>query len=562
MSKKILIVGGVACGGKTAARLMRIDPEAEVIMLEKGEYLSYAGCGLPYYVGGVVNEYKDLLSTAIGVVRDENYFRNVKHVEVKTKNMATKIDREKKEVTALDLASGEEKVFPYDKLVLATGASPVKPPIPGADLNRVFTLWTMPDALGMRAAVDSGKIKKAVVVGAGLIGMEVVEALHGRGIEVSVVDFLSHPLPALVDNEFGNRVNCVLKCKGINFYGGEKVLEIMGENSCVTGVKTDKREIEADMILMAIGVRPNTILAKEAGLELGESGAIAVNSRMRTSDPNIYAGGDCTVGRHIVTGKPCWQPMGSTANRQGRVIADNISGKETSFKGVQSTAIMKLFEYTVGKTGLTEEQAAENGFDAVSITVVDPDKPHFMPQGGIVMIKLVADRWTRKVLGAQSFGTGKIDKRLDVLVGAVSGGLTIDDLADLDIAYTPPFTTALDPVTHAANALKNKMDGLLRTYSATQLKEKMERREEVVLVDLRTPPEIEAHGQLPYDEVVNIPLGKFWEKAPALPLDKEIVTYCKISVRGWDAYSILKRLGFKKIALLEGGILGWPFEKK
>ncbi len=562
MSKRILIVGGVACGGKTAARLMRIDPEAEVTMLEKGEYLSYAGCGLPYYVGGVVHEYKDLLSTAIGVVRDENYFRKVKNVEVKTKHMATKIDREKKEVTALDLASGEEKIFPYDKLVLATGASPVKPPIPGSDLNRVFTLWTMPDALGMRAALDSGKIKKAVVVGAGLIGMEVVEALHDRGVEVSVVDFLRSPLPALVDEEFGNRVNCVLKCKGINFYGGEKVVEILGEEGYVTGVKTDKRELEADMILMAIGVRPNTILAKEAGLEMGDFGAIAVDSHMRTSDPDIYSGGDCAIGRHIVTGKPCWQPMGSTANRQGRVIADNIAGKGTCFKGVQSTAIMKLFEYTVGKTGLTEEQARDNGFDAVSMTIVDPDKPHFMPQGGVVMIKLVADRWSRKVLGAQSFGTGKIDKRLDVLVAAVNGGLTIDDLADLDIAYAPPFTTALDPVTHAANSLKNKMDGLVKTYSASELKKKMDDGDNPVLVDLRTQPEIESQGQLPYEQVVHIPLGQFWEKAPELPKDREIITYCKVSIRGWDAYTILNRLGFKKIALLEGGILGWPFEKK
>ena len=563
MAKKVLIIGGVACGGKTAARLMRIDPEAEVTMLEKGEYLSYAGCGMPYYVGGVVKEYKDLLSTAIGVVRDETYFRKVKNVEVKTRHMATKIDRAHKKVTALNLTTGEEKIFPYDKLVLATGASPVKPPIKGAELNRVFTLWTMPDALAMREALDSGKVKKAAIIGAGLIGMEVVEALHDRGVEVSVIDALPHPLPAMMDREFGYRVETVLEAKGVKFYGGEKVVEIKGENSCVKGLKTDKRDIDADMVLMAIGVRPNTNLAREADLEIGGCGAIVVDSHMRTSDPDIYAGGDCVIGRHAVTDMLVWQPMGSTANRQGRVIADNIAGRATSFKGVQNTAIMKLFEYTVGKTGLSEEQARQSGFDAVSMTVVDPDKPHFMPQGGTLIIRLVADKWSRKVLGAQLFGTGRIDKRLDVLVTAVNGGLTVDDLADLDLAYAPPFNTALDPVTHAANSMRNKIDGLVKSYSATELKQKIEERPgEIVLVDLRTPKEIDVQGQLPYKEVVNIPLGQFREKAPSLPRDKELVTYCKVSIRGWDAYAILRKLGFDNIALLEGGIMGWPFEKK
>lgn len=561
MAKKILIIGGVACGGKTAARLMRVDPEADVTVLEKGEFLSYAGCGLPYYVGGVVSDYKELMSTPIGVVRDAAFFRKVKHVDVKTRHMATKIDRRSKVVTALDLESGEEKQFPYDKLVIATGASPMKPPIPGIDLANVFTLWTMPDALGMRAAIDSGKVKKAVIVGAGLIGMEVVEALCEQGLDVSVVDMLTQPLPALIDHEFGNHILKVLKNRDIGFFGGEKVLEFLGDNAQVRGVKTDKRELEADMVLMAIGVRPNTALAREAGLEIGDFGAIIVDEYMRTSDPDIFAGGDCCIGRNLVTGKPAWQPMGSTANREGRVIADNIADRNVTFKGVQGTAIMKLFDYTVGKTGITQEQARQNGMEAESILVVDPDKPHFMPHGGVIVIKLVAEKKTRRVIGAQLFGTGKVDKRLDVLVGAVSGGLTIEDLADLDIAYAPPFTTALDPVTHAANSLRNKMDGLMRSYSPSELMEKFEKDDDPLLVDLRTPDEIENQGDLPF-ETINIPLGQFWEKAPTLPRDREIITYCKISVRGWDAHSILKRLGYNNIAVLEGGIVGWPFEKK
>lgn len=559
MVKKVLIIGGVACGGKTAARLMRVDPEAEVTILEKGEYLSYAGCGLPYYVGGVVKEYKDLMSTPIGVIRDATFFRKVKHVDVHTSHLATRIDRKNHTVAALDVASGEEKTFPYDKLVIATGASPIRPPIPGADLPRVFTLWNMSDALAMRSAIDSGNVKRAVIIGGGLIGMEVVEALSNQGLDVSVVDLLETPLPAMMDEEFGMYLLKALKTKGVNFYGGEKVQEIVGCNGELSAVRTDKREIPADMVLMAVGVRPNTAIAKEAGLEIGDKGGILVDLHMKTSDPDIYAGGDCVEVDHVLTGEKTWQPMGSVANRQGRVIADNIAGIPSTFHGVAGTAIMKAFEYTIGKTGLTKEQALAKGFEAEAVTIVDADTPHFMPGSASITIRLVADRRTRKVLGAQVFGPGRADKRLDILVTAVTGGLTIDMLGNTDVAYAPPYSTALDPVTHAANALKNKIDGLMASLSPSELKQKIEGGWNPLLVDVRTPDEIRTQGQLPY-EFVNIPLGMLWEKAKELPQNREVVTYCKISVRGWDACAILSRLGFERVSVLEGGIAGWPFD--
>ncbi len=561
MAKKVLIIGGVACGGKTAARLMRIDPEAEVTILEKGEYLSYAGCGLPYYVGGVVKEYKDLMSTPIGVIRDATFFRKVKHVDVHTGHLATKIDRTNKSVTALDVASGEEKSFPYDKLVIATGASPIRPPIPGADRPRVFTLWNMPDALAMRSAIDSGNVKRAVIIGGGLIGMEVVEALRNQGLEVSVVDLMETPLPAMMDKEFGAYLLKALQARGVNFYGGEKVEEIVGCNGELSAVRTDKREIPADMVLMAVGVRPNTSMAKEAGLEIGERGGIVVDSHMRTSDPDIFAGGDCVEVDHVLTGKKTWQPMGSVANRQGRVIADNIAGISSTFHGVAGTAIMKAFEYTIGKTGLTREQAMEEGFDAEAVTIVDADTPHFMPGSAPITIRLVADKKTRKVLGGQVFGPGRADKRLDILVTAVTGGLTIDMLGNTDVAYAPPYSTALDPVTHGANSLKNKIDGAMKSLSPSELLKRVEDGWKPLLLDVRTPDEIKKQGQLPFD-CVNIPLGMLWEKAADLPKDRDIVTYCKISVRGWDAYAILSRLGFDQVFVLEGGIAGWPFDLK
>ena len=559
--KKVLIIGGVACGAKTAARLARIAPECDITILERGEHLSFAGCGFPYFVGDVVKEYKELVCTPLGIIRDANFFRNVKNITVHTGCLATKIDREKKTVTASNAATGAEEIFPYDELVLATGASPIRPPIPGNDLNGVFTLWTMPDALALKSAVGSGEVKSAVIIGAGLIGMEVVEALADRGIKVSVVDFLPTPLPSLVEEDFGLRVKKAIEKKGVDFYGGEKVLEILGEGGVVTGVTTDKRTLEVDMVLLAVGIRPNTNLAKEAGLELSPKGNIIVDDHMRTSDPSIYAGGDCVLSKHAITGKLVWQPMGSTANRQGRVIADNIAGLDTPFGGVLGTGILKLFSLTIGKTGLNEAQAAENGFDPVSILIEGPDRPHFMPGMGSLSIRLVADRKSRKLLGAQFMGGGVADKRLDSLVAAITGGMTVDMLADTDFAYAPPFATALDPTTHAANALRNKMDGLVRTYTPKELTERMQQPDPPLLLDVRTPAELDLQGRLPF-EFVNIPLGKLRERLGELPKDREIVAFCKISVRGWDALAALTAAGFDNIALLEGGVMAWPYELK
>jgi NADPH-dependent 2,4-dienoyl-CoA reductase/sulfur reductase-like enzyme/rhodanese-related sulfurtransferase len=560
MGKKVLIIGGVACGGKVAARLRRLDPEAEITVLEKGEFLSYAGCGLPFYVQGIVKEYRDLMSTPIGVIRDAAFFRKVKKVEVLTRHMATRIDRENRKVSAIDLSTGQEKEFPYEELVLATGGSPIRPKLPGVDMNRVYTLWTMDDALAMRAALDSGAIRTAVIIGGGLVGLEVVEALHARGVEVSVVEALDRPLLALFDEEFSGRVRKVLERKGVHFYGGERVTEILGEGCTLTGVRTNARDLPCDMVLMAIGVMPNTLLANEAGLALGPSGGIAVDHAMRTSDPHIYAGGDCVETFNLLTGKPVRQPMGSTANRQGRVIADAIAGRKTEFKGVLGTAILRLFETTAGRTGLSLEAARDAGFDPISVAIMNSDKPHFMPGSAPVILKIVADRGTGRILGAQAFGPGDVSKRLDTLVAAITGRLTIDDLADADLGYAPPYSTALDPLTHAANALRNKAEGLMKTYSPSELEEKVKRGEDFVLLDVRSPEETQKNGRLPFGNITYIPLGALWEKGADLPKDKEIVAFCKISVRGWDALSILRSHGIENIALLETGVAGWPFQ--
>ncbi len=558
----VLIIGGVACGAKTAARLRRLNPQAKITILEKGTFLSYAGCGIPYYIEGLVEDVKELMSTPLGIVRDANFFKKTKEIDVLTKHLATKIDRKNKKVYAVDLNTNQEKEFSYDKLVIATGSSPFVPPIPGKDLNKVFTVSNIDDAIAIKETINNGNIKKAVLIGGGLIGIEMVEALSKNGIEVSIVEILPYPLPKLLDEDFGKLLEKALKEKGVNFYGEEKVVEIIGdENGNVKAVKTDKQILDADMVIIAVGVRPNSQLAKDAGLEIGKFGGIIVNEHMQTSDPDIYAGGDCVECINYLTGKYTYQPMGSVANRHGRVIADNIAGLGTKFKGVLGTWIAKVFDTTVGGTGLLPEKAKEFGFDPVSVIITTADKPHFYPGNAPITIKLVADKNTRRIIGAELIGKGVVDKRLDVIATAITGNLTADDLADTDIAYAPPYSTALDAVTHAANTLRNKLDGLLKSNPPSEVKKKLETKEDFLLLDVRTPKEIK-QMKLPYENVVYIPLGEVKAKAEQLPKNKEIMPFCKISLRGWEAYSILKGIGFERLTLLEGGIVAWPYEIK
>ena len=562
MGKNVVIIGGVACGSKVAARLRRLDPEAAITVLERGYFPSYAGCGMPYFLSGVVSDYRALTSTAIGIERDAAFFRKVKHVEMLTRHEATHIDREGRVVTAVKLETGEERRFPYDVLVLALGAQSVRPNLPGNELKGVFSLGTLEDALEISRALEKGAVRRAVVVGSGLIGLEMTEALKSRGVEVSVVELLDRPLGTLLDRDFGTLVARGLERHGVSFFGGERVVELLGEEGRVAAVRTDVRELPADLVLLAVGVRPTVALAREAGLALGPSGGILVDDHLRTSDEAIYAGGDCVEVRHILSGKTVRQPMGSAANRQGRVIADHIAGLPGRYAGVAGTAIARIFDLTAARTGLDEAGAREAGFDPMGVSVVNSDLPHFMPGSAPLVLRLVADRSTRRVLGGQIVGPGRGDKRLDALVAAVTGKITVDDLADLDLGYAPPFSTALDPLTHAANALRNKLDGLMVSWSPAELRERKARGEPFLLVDVRTPEEVRLQGKLPFEEQVNIPLGALWEKGDSLPRDRALVVFCKISVRGWDAYGILRSKGFDQVVLLEGGMVGWPYGLK
>ena len=567
MGKKIVVIGGVACGPKAAARARRLDPEADITIIEKGELLSYAGCGLPYFLSGDVKDVKGLMETPIGVVRDTVFFKNVKDIKVLNRTLADSIDRKKKVVRVVNIKTGERSEVPYDKLVIATGGMPFLPPIPGRDtLNSVFTLCSqacVEDAMMIDRALGKDEIKRAVIIGGGLIGLEITEAFVRRGLSVTVVEMLDRILPGLFDWEMSAFLTRHLAEKGVTVMAGTKVTEIKGDSAGnVTSVVTDKGDIPADLVLVAVGVKPNVKLATDCGLTIGELGGILIDGQMKTSDPDIYAGGDCVEQVGIVHGKQVYVPMGSTANKHGRVIGTNVVGGKEVFQGVSATAIVKVFEYTAASTGLSEAAAKKAGFEVETILSPSPDKAHFYPGAKLIGIKLVADKKTRKLLGAQIIGPGDVDKRIDVVVTALCFGATVDQVANFDLAYAPPYSSAMDNIITAANIMRNKLDGTAKSVSPMEAMERIKRGTECVFLDVRMPAELDEQGRLPSDKVVHIPLGKLRTEAHTLPKDKEIIAFCKISLRGYEAAKTLEGLGFKDVKFLDGGIVMWPYEKR
>lgn len=559
---KAVVIGGVAVGPKTAARLRRLNPEAEITIVEKGKVLSYAGCGMPYYVSGDVAESRNLMDTPAGVIRDSLFFLNVKGITVLDRTLAEKIDRKKKTVSVVHLETGESKTLSYDKLVLATGGTPIELPIPGKELNHVFRMWQPEDALSLRGFIHEKKPKKAVIIGGGLIGIEMTEALAKQGLQVAVVEMLPFILPGLLDEEVSANLTRYLRSKGVDIRCGTRVTRIEGDDQGnVQKIITDQEEIPADLVLISVGVRPNSKLAREAGLEIGSIGDIRVNEYLQTSDPDIYAGGDCVQNIHLLTGKPVFAPMGSTANKHGRVIANNIMGCGEKFKGIVGTAVVKVFDYNVGKSGLTETQAREAGFGVVTALVPSSDIPHYYPTKKPLLLKLVADRKTRKLLGIQGAGPGEVVKRIDVLATALTLGATIDDLPALDLGYAPPYSTAIDIAAHASNVLRNKIDGISPFLTPMEVKTMIDRGEDFLWLDVRSPEEYK-QKRIEDPRVMPLPLGMLRRRLAEIAGDKKIVTLCKAGLRAYEAQTILSGSGFKDVRIMDGGVEAWPYEVK
>lgn len=532
---KVLVLGGVAAGTKIAAKLMREDRSSEVIVLNKGTNISYAGCGLPYYVGHVIENREDL------IVNTPEKYSGLTGVTVLTETEATKVDPEAKKVTAVDLKSGEEKVFDYDKLVISVGASPVKPPIEGCDLENVFFVRTPEDAIRLREVVDAGEVKKAVVVGAGYIGLEIAENLKLKGIRPFVLDMAPHVLPGF-DPEMAEYVEGKLQEAGIPVVTGVAVTGMEGDGK-VEKVITSKRAYKTDLVVLSAGIRPNTAFLEGTGIEMFK-GTILTNAQGETNIPDIYAAGDCAMVHNALTGKAAWSPMGSTANIAGRIIAQNMTGAGLSYRGALATAVCKLPGINVGRTGLTEEQASAEGFNPVSVITVVDDKAHYFPGAGSFIIKMIADRDSLRLLGVQVIGAGAVDKVVDIAVTGIMLKGTLTDLADMDLAYAPPFSTAIHPFEHTLNVLMNKINGKFETFTPVEFASGA--AEGYKIVDACLVPSI---AGAPYVDLTTV-------EGPVEGLDPEekILLVCNKGKRAYLLQNRMKYYGYKNTKVLEGGI--------
>lgn len=560
--KRIIVIGGSAAGPKAASKARRMDENADITIFQKASDLSMASCGYPYYVGGFFDDRSQLLCSPAGVVRDSKFFWNAKKITTKVLTEVTRIDRKIKCIEFTDLKTGEKGTATYDKLVIATGASPRKPLVPGVELEGITTLQSLPDADYLRKIRDEGKIKKAVVIGGGLIGIETCEALNLAGIEITLIELLPQLLTFL-DKQMARLVEKYVQTKA-NVILQNGVASFLGEHGKLTAVKLqDGTEIPCDLAVVAIGVIPNTKLAKDAELTIGKTGGIVVNAYMQTSDADIYAVGDCIEIPNLITQQAVHAPYGDLANLQGRVVGENvISGNVATFPGTIQTGICKVFDYGVGSTGLSEQNAVKMGFSELE-TVVNAslDKPGFM-QGKLLITKLIVDKPSGLILGAQVLGPGDVSKQVAIWAMAIKGKLTVDDMTNADLPYAPPYSLAIDHSIATAHVMQNKLKGYFKGISAEDFKEKLKDKQPMLLLDVRNPDEYE-QMRLGVGEKL-IPLGQLRKRLDELPEDKrtEIITWCKISLRGYEAALILQAYGYTNVKVLEGGIMAWPWPRE
>jgi len=554
---RVLVIGGVACGPKAAARLMRLMPEAEVTMIEKGEMVSYGACGLPYYVEGMFTNINALTHTPAGVSRTPEFFRSGKGFQTLTRTEALVINRTDKQVRVRHLENGQEEDLPYDKLVLATGGRPFKPPIPGLDLKNVWFMTHPDDAASLVAEIERQGLKKAVLVGAGFIGLEVAEALINRGLDVTMVEMAEQIMPGILDEDIARFAQIHMEDNDVELVLGETVTALEGGDRVDT-VVTNKQKITADFVVIGVGTRPNDDLARAAGLQCNRG--IEINEYCQTSDPDIYAGGDCVPNAYIhrQVGDPLYVPLGSTANKHGRVIANHIAGRPTPFSGITCSSVVRVFDYTLGRTGLTERMLRTLGVDYEVTTWTGQDIPHYMTGSRLFAIKMLASRRDRKLLGVQVAGMGNGAKRLDVAASVIYFGGTLDQLADIDFGYAPPFGPPIDPLAVCAHVLTNKLDGLAAGMPPLRAKRMMD-TQDCLLLDVRIPDETKMEW-IPHTDMLHIPLSELRDRVAELPRDRDILTYCKVSMRGYEAQRILNAAGIDRVWFIEGGVAAWPFE--
>lgn len=559
MSEKILVIGGVALGPKAAARCKRLMPDADVTIVDENVYISYGGCGIPYYVSGEVNTLNDLRSTSYNRVRDPEFFRELKDIAVRTQTRALAIDRAAKTVLVRDVVSNVEERLPYDKLVLATGASPRVPPVDGRDLQNVFSLTRLEAAEAIRTACQAGKISEAVIVGGGFIGLEAAVALADMwGVKVSVVEMMGQILPGVLSPSLARMAAHDCQSHKASVYTSEKVLRLEGKDGAVSKVITDKRELDAQLVIFAAGFTPNGMLAAEAGLAVTPFGAVLVDEQMRTSDPCIFAGGDCASIKNIITGKPGYLPLGSMANRQGRIIGSNLAGQADVFPGYVGTWAVKLFGMSFCGVGLTVESARKEGFDALSVSVEQFDRAHFYPEKSMMSLELVVERSTRRVLGLQ--GACAAGDALKARIDAVAGILqcarpVVADISNLEVAYAPPFASAMDVLNVVGNVADNVLAGRFTPITGDEFMELWKKRaeNEIFFIDAR-PSKAGQAVQAEQPDWHAIPLEEVEARVNEIPRDRPVALICNTGLRAYESLLILARHGITGVMNSGGGM--------
>jgi NADPH-dependent 2,4-dienoyl-CoA reductase/sulfur reductase-like enzyme/peroxiredoxin family protein/rhodanese-related sulfurtransferase/TusA-related sulfurtransferase len=531
-NKRIVIIGGVAGGASAAARARRLSEDAQIVMVERGEYISFANCGMPYYVGGVIREREKLL------VQTPEGMQKRYRIDVRTRTEAVKIDRQAKTVLIRNLADGREETIAYDDLILSPGAMPIRPNVPGFDSKRVFTLRSIADMDAIKGQIDARSPERVLIIGGGYIGLEMTEAIRERDVDVTLVE-LANQVMGIVDSEMAEPIGQQLRLHGVDLRLGVSVSEIHEEEGkSLTAVLSDGSKVQCDMVVLSIGVKPEATLAKEAGLSIGELGGVVVDEHMRTSDPHIYAVGDAVEVEHFIAETPALIPLAGPANRQGRIAADNIFGKDSVYRRTQGTSICKVFDLAIGITGMSEK-ALKRAKKAYEKVYVHPaSHAGYYPGASPLSLKLLFDPKDGKVLGAQAIGSDGVDKRIDVIAVAMRAGMTVHDLRDLELCYAPPYGSAKDPVNYAGFVASNAMLGDVKLYQAEEAKNLSENQ---VLLDVRTPEEVEL-GTIP--EAMAIPIDELRDRLGELPKDKEIVAFCQVGLRGYLACRILSQKGY------------------
>lgn len=557
MSLKVVVIGGVALGPKAACRIKRVAPDADVTMVDASKLISYGGCGIPYYVSGDVSDHQQLQETSFHMVRDEQFFHDCKDFKVMTETRALSIDRKAKTVLVQG-KDGTQTTLPYDKLVLGTGSSPRKLPIPGRELGNVFTVATLDEAIRIKEQVAHG-LGSAVVVGGGFIGLEMAEAFADMwGIETTVVEVAEQIMPGFMSKAMATIAEKHLTENGVTVLTSEMVQSIEGEDGKVTRVVTNKRTIETELVILAVGVIPNDSLAREAGLLCSDRGGIVVSKTMQTSDPDIYAGGDCVLVENLVTGKPGYYPLGSLANRQGRIIGTNVAGGRETFDGAIGTYIIKLFDYGFAGTGLSLPVALREGFDAFSTHVMMTDHSHFYPKRDMVSLEIVVERNTGRVLGLQGVchNGDSVKDRIDAMAAILKFRPTLRDVSNMELAYAPPFGSAMDVLNAAANAAENILMGRNVPIQPVEFAKLWENRvtENLLCIDTREWGNAEPFVTKYPEFWKNIPQGQIKNRLDEIPRDKRIVLLCNTGGRSYESQVTLRHAGFLEPVNLQGGM--------